>query len=156
MIYVNVPSYGELKIKYVIFDYNGTLATDGIIKEQIKQKIEKLSEIVDIYVLTADTYGTVRKSLNNSSISLHIINKENGSSDKLKFIKELNANDCVVIGNGNNDKLMLKDAQLSICILGDEGCSVNALKNSDILVKSVEDCLELLLKPNRLKATLRG
>jgi soluble P-type ATPase len=60
-----------------------------------------------------------------------------------------------VIGNGGNDQLILKEAGLGIAILGDEGISVTAMKNADILVKTISDALDLLLKPKRLIATLR-
>jgi soluble P-type ATPase len=59
------------------------------------------------------------------------------------------------MGNGNNDELILKEAALGIAILGDEGISVTALKQADIMVKNISDALDLLLKPKRLMATLR-
>lgn len=61
----------------------------------------------------------------------------------------------VAMGNGNNDQLILKEAALGIAILGDEGISVTALKQADIMVKNISDALDLLLKPKRLMATLR-
>lgn len=156
MIEVDIPSYKQLKIKYVIFDYNGTLAVDGIIRSEIKEKLEKLSEKVEVYVLTADTYGNVKENLRDVNINLEIISQENGKFDKLNFVKKLGVEYCIAIGNGNNDILMLKEAQIGIGIIGDEGCSVEAIKNSDIIVKNIDTCLDLLLNPNRLKATLRG
>lgn len=41
-------------------------------------------------------------------------------------------------------------------VLGPEGASPLALAAADVVVPSVEDALDLLLIPNRLKATLRG
>ncbi|WP_427339342.1 HAD family hydrolase [Caloranaerobacter sp. DY30410] len=156
MIEVDIPSYKQLKIKYVIFDYNGTLAVDGIIRSEIKEKLKRLSEKVEVYVLTADTYGNVKENLKDVNVSLKIISQENGQIDKLNFVRKLGAEYCIAIGNGNNDMLMLKEAQIGICIIGDEGCFAETIKNSDIIIKNIDDCLELLLNPNRLKATLRG
>jgi soluble P-type ATPase len=48
----------------------------------------------------------------------------------------------------------LKEAGLGIAVLGDEGMSVSAMKNADIVVKSIFDALDLFLKPKRLLATL--
>jgi len=44
---------------------------------------------------------------------------------------------------------------LGIAVLGDEGLSVSAMKNADIVVKNISDALDLFLKPKRLMATLR-
>ncbi|WP_069650657.1 HAD family hydrolase [Caloranaerobacter ferrireducens] len=156
MIELDIPSYKQLKIKYVIFDYNGTLAVDGIMKSEIKEKLKKLSEKVEVYVLTADTYGNVKENLRDVNVNLKIISQENGKIDKLNFVKELGAEYCIAIGNGNNDMLMLKEVQIGIVIIGDEGCFVETIKNSDIITKNIDTCLDLLLNPNRLKATLRG
>jgi soluble P-type ATPase len=70
-------------------------------------------------------------------------------------LKSLDLEKTVAMGNGNNDQLILKEAALGIVILGDEGISVTALKQADIMVKNISDALDLLLKPKRLTATLR-
>ncbi|EOD01560.1 HAD family hydrolase [Caldisalinibacter kiritimatiensis] len=156
MIKIDIPSYKDISIKYLVFDYNGTLAADGKIDNGIKNKLNKLSEIIEIFVLTADTFGTVREYLKDTNVKLHIISKENGTQDKVDFIKNLGLENCVAVGNGNNDSLMLKEAGLGICILGKEGCATNTLLNSDLVIKSIEDCIELFFNTDRLKASLRG
>jgi len=50
---------------------------------------------------------------------------------------------------------MLQAAGLSIAILGPEGLAFDALKNADVVVASILDALDLLLRPDRLRATLR-
>lgn len=61
----------------------------------------------------------------------------------------------VAIGNGSNDGLMLAKAALGIIVLGPEGAAVKALQQADVLVKDINDGLDLLLYPKRLVATLR-
>jgi soluble P-type ATPase len=61
----------------------------------------------------------------------------------------------VVLGNGNNDALMLKTARLGISVCLKEGCSNDALNASEIFVKSPIDVIDLLLKPKGLLDTLR-
>lgn len=156
MIHISIPSYKDIKIKSVVFDYNGTLATDGIVDIDIKNKLKVLQKKVDVYVLTADTYGNVAKNLADTKLKVHIISKENGTDDKANFVRKLGSSTCIAVGNGNNDSLMIKEAEIGICIIGDEGCSTKALFNSQIVFKSINDCLELLLNTNRLIATLRG
>ena len=44
---------------------------------------------------------------------------------------------------------------LSICVMGKEGCCGALLMHCDIVVTSIDDALDLLLKTGRLRATLR-
>lgn len=155
MIKINIPGYKSMNIIYAVFDFNGTIAVDGIIRDDVKRKLINLQENLEIYILTADTYGNVEEAVKNMNLKVHIISKENGTMDKLNFVKKLGSNNCIAIGNGNNDHLMLKEAEIGICIVEDEGCSVKALINSDIVVKNINDCLDILLNPKRLIATLR-
>lgn len=155
MLKLDIPGYKKINIKYIIFDYNGTIAVDGLVKDEIKDKIIKLKDIFDIYVLTADTYGNAKKELESLDVNFHIISKENGTEDKMNFIKKLGKNNCIAFGNGSNDCLMVKEAEIGICIMEQEGCSVITLMNSDLVVKDIEDGIDMLLKPKRLIANLR-
>jgi len=59
------------------------------------------------------------------------------------------------VGNGSNDSLMLKAADLGVCVIEDEGASVKSVINADIVCRSIEEAFELLIKPKRIIATLR-
>ena len=61
----------------------------------------------------------------------------------------------VCVGNGFNDLLMAEVCALSVCVIGREGCCGALLGKSDVVVTSIADGLDLLLKPDRLRATLR-
>ena len=61
----------------------------------------------------------------------------------------------VTIGNGFNDIQMSGVADLSICVIGKEGCCGALLAHCDVVVTSIHDALDLLLKTHRLRATLR-
>lgn len=75
--------------------------------------------------------------------------------EKFEFLKTLDLESTVAIGNGSNDQLILKEAALGISVLGEEGVSVSAMKNADIVVKNILNALDLFMKPKRLIATLR-
>jgi hypothetical protein len=62
----------------------------------------------------------------------------------------------VAIGNGSNDVPMLKEGVVGICVVGPEGASTAALLGADVVVTDIRDALGLLLKPQRLVATLRA
>jgi soluble P-type ATPase len=74
---------------------------------------------------------------------------------KLRVLESLDPTRTVAIGNGNNDHLILKEAALGIAVLGEEGMSILAMKDADIVVKDISNALDLFLKPKRLIATLR-
>jgi soluble P-type ATPase len=50
---------------------------------------------------------------------------------------------------------MFNAAALRIAVLGPEGMATALLSQSDILVRDINDALDLLLYPQRLAATLR-
>ena len=155
MITIDIPGWGNMEIKNILLDMNGTIAQDGKISPGVKEKINSLSGKVKVYVLTADTQGTASDEIRNLDAELVNLPGKDSKIGKLEFLKTLEPEMTVAIGNGNNDQLILKEATLTIAVLGDEGVSVSALKNADILVKDISDALDLFLKPKRLIATLR-
>jgi soluble P-type ATPase len=121
----------------------------------VKEKINSLSHGVKIYILTADTQGTASEESSDVKAELLKVSEKDSTEVKLKVMESLDPTKTVAIGNGNNDHLILKEAALSIAVLGDEGASFSAIKSADIVVKNISDALDLFLKPKRLIATLR-
>ena len=77
------------------------------------------------------------------------------AEQKFEYIQKLGAFETVAIGQGTNDRLMLKGAALGICVLSPEGTAVETMLSADIIVPDILSALELFLSPSRLKATLR-
>jgi soluble P-type ATPase len=152
---ITVPGIGEYEIKNIVFDYNGTIATDGIIIEGIMDKIVKLSNEFNVYIVTADTFKTVENAFENTTVNVHIIGNSNESQDKKEFIKKLDVNKTIALGNGRNDELMLKEAIISIAVLNDEGISVKTLNNADFLIKDINHFFDMINEPKKLIAILR-
>ena len=155
MISIVIPGWGNIEIENIVLDLNGTIATDGKIPLDVREKINLLSEKVTIYILTADTQGTAEEEVRGMNADMIKIAEEDSKNRKFEFLKTFDFEKTVAIGNGNNDQLILKEAALGIAVLGEEGMSVLAMKNADIIVKNISDALDLLLKPKRLMATLR-
>lgn len=156
MIKVNIPGYKDIEIKNVVFDYNGTIAEDGTIPNEVREKIKELSKKgVNIFVVTADTYGTVAKECIGLPLKVEIFDKENASEDKKNIVKNLGVENTVTIGNGRNDVEMFKNSVVSIAVIGREGCFSKALFEADIVVNDIVDAMDLLIKKDRMKATLR-
>jgi soluble P-type ATPase len=155
MIEINIPGWGNMEIENIVLDLNGTIATDGRIPSEVKEKINSLSHGVKIYILTADTQGTASEESSDVKVELLKVSEKDSTEVKLRVMESLDPTRTVAIGNGNNDHLILKEAALSIAVLGDEGASFSAIKSADIIVKNISDALDLFLKPKRLIATLR-
>jgi soluble P-type ATPase len=155
MIRIEIPGWGNMEIENIVLDLNGTIATDGKIPPEVKEKINSLSDKARIYILTADTQGSGTEEVKDMNVELIKIPEEDSNKGKFDFLKTINPEITVVIGNGSNDELILKEAALGIAVLGDEGISVSAMKNADVIVKDISDALNLFLKSKRLIATLR-
>ncbi|HKK20886.1 MAG TPA: HAD hydrolase family protein [candidate division Zixibacteria bacterium] len=142
----------KLRIVHVVFDFNGTLARDGRLLNGVGTRVRKLARVVDVTVLTADTFGTVARTMKGLPTNIGIV--KNGT-EKLKFIRALGPGSVTAIGNGVNDIPMLRAAALGIAVIGDEGAAGELLSVATVVVRNINDALDLLLKPKRLVATLR-
>ena len=152
---INIPNYKKLAIKNIVLDYNGTLAKDGILKDEVKTLLPLLAQNYTLHVITADTFGSVYKQVEAFNVTVKVLSSYDHTVEKSTYIETLGANSCIAIGNGNNDVSMLKLAELGIAIIGDEGCATQTLLSSDIVCKSIKEALELCINTKRLIATLR-
>lgn len=151
-----IPNYADLEIEHIVFDYNGTLATNGALSNTTKDLLKKLCKQFKVYVITADTFGSVKQELADFNLDVVILQSSNHTQEKANFVQKLGLENCVALGNGNNDAKMLEVAKLSIAIIGKEGCATKTMLESDIVCYSIDDAIELFLNPNRLIATLRS
>jgi soluble P-type ATPase len=156
MLTIEIPGYRKLEIQHVVCDFNGTVAVDGKLISGVASLMEALSVHVDFHVITADTFGSVEKELKGLACSLSIIPWERQAESKLAYVSELGADTAVCIGNGRNDRLMLKEAALGIGLVQAEGIAAGLLTSADIICPSILDALSLLKEPKRLIATLRS
>lgn len=152
---IEIPNFKNIEILNIVCDYNGTIAKDGIVLPQVKALFQELSKQYKVFVITADTFGSVASQLEGFGVSIKILSSTDHTNEKAEFIKELGEENSIAIGNGNNDALMIKNAGIGIAVLGDEGCAKETLMNADIVCKDSIDALELILQPKRLIATLR-
>ena len=155
MMKVDIPGFGNVDIKHLVSDFTGTLSEDGHLCEGVQERLNKLSEDIQIHILTADTFGVAKKELEGIDCTTVILEGSDHDVQKEEYVLSLGANDVIALGNGNNDRRMLKEAKIGIAVCLKEGCAVDAIKNADILVPSTIDALDLLLNPKRMKATLR-
>lgn len=154
MLKIRIPGREEMTLRHLILDYNGTIAEDGEIIEGIRPRLAELSKDLAVYVITADTHGTAAKKCEGLPLQVLTFPTTEVGAIKAEEVRRLGGG-VAVIGNGFNDILMSDAADLSVCVIGKEGCCAALLAHTDVAVTSVEDALDLLLKPSRLCATLR-
>jgi soluble P-type ATPase len=156
MITVDIPGFRKLALDHLVLDYNGTLAVDGNLVAGAGSLLTRLSEDIAVHVITADTFGKVRQSMADIPCSVSVLPPGKQDQAKLDYITRLGPAQTVCMGNGRNDRLMLKAAALGVAVLLKEGASVETLIAADVVCKSIADALELLVEPLRLIATLRS
>lgn len=155
MLELIIPGREKLNIENIVFDYNGTLAVDGIMNTNTKDMLIKLKELANVFILTADTYGNVERECSGLGVEVKTFPREGAAIFKRDIVKHLKGQ-TLCVGNGFNDMDMFKISHLSIAIIGKEGCSGKLISLADIVVNSIEDALELLVHKDRIRATLRS
>ena len=156
MIVYEIPGRDNIRIENIVFDYNGTLAIDGELIDGVEKLINELANNVGIYILTADTYGTVKKECIGINAKVLTFPKENAGESKAEIVKELGGDRTICLGNGYNDIPMFKEAVLSVAIIEGEGTSGKLLGYADIVVRSIIEALKIIMNKNMIKATLRN
>ena len=156
MIGINIPGFKELRLTHLVLDYNGTIAGHGRLIRGVPEKLEVLAPRLAIHILTADTFGMVREQVSPLPAHLIVIPPGDQAHAKCEYIRRLGAELTVAVGNGRNDRLMLKEAALGIALLQAEGAAVEALMAADVVAPDILAALDLLLAPDGLIATLRS
>lgn len=155
MIDIDIPGLGSLHLAHLVMDYNGTLALDGRLIDGVKVRLGKLSQQMQLHVITADTFGDVEGALHGVECRLHVLRPGLQDIAKKDFVQTLGAKAVVSIGNGCNDCPMLQTSALGIGLIQMEGACGKTLMAADVICASITDALDLLLHPLRLIATLR-
>lgn len=155
MLQITIPGYRRLDLNHLVLDYNGTLACDGLLLPGVESRLKALTGQLELHVLTADTFGSVAQTLVNVPCRLTILPQENQTAAKQAAVIALDSEQCVCVGNGRNDRLMLQTAGLGIAVMQAEGAAVETVLAADVVVPDIIAGLDLLLHPLRLVATLR-
>jgi len=149
---VSIPGLAELHLEHLLVDVNGTLTNRGELLDGVEARLGRLSNALDIRLVSADTFGTLDTVA--ARMNLTAVRASTGE-DKLRLLEQLGRERCAVIGNGSNDALVLEAAAIGFAVIGPEGASAAALRSADVVCASGTDALDLLLDPKALSATLR-
>jgi P-type E1-E2 ATPase len=156
MIEIEVPGRTHYRLGHLVLDVNGTLALDGEVIQGVAEKLEELHPLIAVHLITADTQGqqlAIDRALETEAVR---ITARNEAAQKAAFVRKLGrAEGVCAIGNGANDADMLREATLSIAVVGREGLAIETLNAADVVAPDVLAAFDLLLWPRRLVATLR-
>ncbi|SRR5579885_2531352 len=157
-IRIDIPGFGILEIQRIVSDYTGTLSCGGVLVPGLKELLIKLSEQVDIVVVTSDTFGTAEAQLAGIA-KPYFLKSAHHDQEKQQYVRQFDLSCIAAFGNGNNDRWLLRAVKegggLAIAVDNGEGCATEALQNAHLLVHGAVNAFSLLLEPNRCKATLR-
>ncbi len=154
MISIQRPGQSPIEIEYLLIDFEGTLASDGRVHPKAKDKINLLSKRTKITILAKGEKEKVEETLRRVKAELYFVNEEESASQKLELLLNLGASRTAVIGNGMDDIRMMKEAGLSMAIIGKEGTSGELIQSAHLIFTNMVDALDFLLKPLQKKATL--
>lgn len=155
MIRYEIPGQQAIEIHYLTIDYNGTLAADGQLIEGVENLLIELSKVVKVYILTADTYGSVKRECQHLPVEIATFPEGKASDAKKSLVESLGPDQCACLGNGHNDVDMMRISALAVAVIDEEGSCSRCLQVADIVARSAQSALGIFLNPNRVKATLR-
>jgi soluble P-type ATPase len=152
----DIPNFGRCEIHNILLDLNGTLTQFGRFPSVLKYLIQEMKKFFEIYVISANTRGTLDSIAEELGIkAVHIPKSKSEKESKLTTLRVLNPELTIAIGNGNNDIEIITQSKIGISILGSEGCSIQTMISSDLVVPSISDAFKILLDEKALIATLR-
>jgi len=157
-ITIDIPGFGRRSIRIVVSDHTGTHSLGGSIDPDVKRKLRELARLVDLHIVTADSFGTAERELAGIATP-YLLGSGRSDTEKAAYVRQFDLEHVAALGNGNNDRLMLKAVKegrgLAIAVDNGEGCALDAMLNADLFVTGAGNAIDLLLDPTRLKATLR-
>jgi soluble P-type ATPase len=157
-ITINIPGFGKRHIRIAVSDYTGTHSFGGLIEPDVKKRLRELVTLVELRIVTADSFGTAESELAGIATPYGLRTGKH-DTEKAEYVSRFDLQHVAAFGNGNNDRLMLKAVKegggLAIAVDNGEGCAMDAMRNADLFVVGAANAIDLLLDPMRLKATLR-
>jgi soluble P-type ATPase len=156
MIEIDIPGNKILQLEHLVLDYNGTIAFDGGLIDGVKACLAELSQMLTVHVITADTFGSVEKAIQDIDCKLAVIPLDRQDVAKLEYVENLRCEKTASMGNGLNDRLMLKASVLGVAVIQEEGAAFETIASADVVCTDILSALSLLSNPLRLIATLRS
>ncbi len=148
-----VPEVGEIEIKTIVLDLNGTLSVNGEIPEGLNERLAKLKTLdISVVLFTGDQRGTAADLCKEYGIDF--IRTKSGV-EKEEAMKKYDPETTAAIGNARIDIGTFKHAKVSVATLQSEGIHAEILKYVDVIVPSIKDALDFFIDTDTFCATMR-
>src|ERR1039458_3850870 len=158
-ITIDIPGFGERHIRIAVSDYTGTHSFGGVIEPDVKRKLRELAALVDLHIVTADSFCTAERELAGIAIPYKL---RSGRHDieKVDYVSHFHLPHVAAFGNGNNDRLMLRavkedDPETDVILLYLESFG-NPRKFSRIARRVAQKTPIVAVKSARTASGLRG
>ena len=152
-IQIDIPQREIIELQHAVFAVNGTLAVDGIALPGVAERLKTLSEQLSVHLITSGTHGNVKALEDALNFPIKMILK---GDEKMRYVQQLGPTHVIAFGNAVNDAAMLRLAAIGVAVLTPEGAAMRALQAADILAHGPMNALDLLIKTDRLIASLRS
>lgn len=152
MIY-KVPGVGDIEINTLVFDLNGTISNRGKVIDGVAERLKNLKNAgFRLIMITSDQRGLGENTA--KVLGMEYYHAET-STDKEKIILTLDPLTTAAFGNARVDIGMFHHARVSIACIEGEGIHAEIFRFADILVKSVNDALDLFLDQDSFISTMK-
>ena len=104
-ITIDIPGFGSRTIRVIVSDYTGTHSRGGELVAGVKDRLLQLAELVDIVILTADSFGTADHQLKGLPVQLRKLQDEGPAEEphdqkKARLVQEYGPKHVAAVGNG--------------------------------------------------------
>ena len=89
MLEVDIPGFGLVRLEYLVSDFTGTLSVDGKALPGVEENLNRIADLMEVHILTADTFGMVRAELSNVKCAINILSGSAHDEQKEAYIKTL-------------------------------------------------------------------
>ena len=114
------PFFGFVQFAHVVSDFTGTLSVDRKLLPGIKERLNKISEIIEIHILTADTFCMAKEELRGVTCEIHILEGTKNDIQGERYVKKLGPTAVIFLGNGKKDRKMHKASRIDVSVLTED------------------------------------
>ncbi|MCK4697770.1 MAG: ATPase P, partial [Dehalococcoidia bacterium] len=89
MIEIAIPGRGNYRLSHLVLDLNGTIGLDGELIEGVEERLRRLNELLKLFVVSADTFGSASGLKEKLKAEIHLVEKGEEAAQKLALVEKL-------------------------------------------------------------------
>jgi len=88
---VDIPGFGIVKLEHLVSAFSGTLSCDGTLLPGLAEQLNAVVQILQIHIVTADTFGKAQDEFKNVHCTVHILSGSDLDLQKEEYVLRLGA-----------------------------------------------------------------